>query len=327
MAKRSPILGYNHNIRHRGLVFHVQTEDSGVDNPHIFTHVFHGGVILNSRKLVYDAGADEDVVKSLMQAQHKALLRDLKSGRLSDKIESYLGGNPNLLPFDSGHDPVERPETEPFHLVDPGPVEQRSSRSHDAAAVAPTVELARPPSEVSAAFDAVKVPEVIQPLPVRPPPQTIPPVAPVVSFRSGEPEAGAKSGEPAAGANSTYSQHRPAPARQATRHAPPPPPGPPPAIAPAIPPARAAAPPDRRPANKPGGVVVSRPAVIVGAPSRVVGSGPPTPPGAPKPRARTNRARTASEKSPESLFGQGLISEKSLDEVILAYLSDDSAED
>jgi hypothetical protein len=57
VAKRSPILGYNHNFRHRGLVFHVQTEDSGVDNPHIFTHLFHGGVILSSRKLDYDAAA------------------------------------------------------------------------------------------------------------------------------------------------------------------------------------------------------------------------------------------------------------------------------
>lgn len=319
MAKRSPILGYNHNIRHRGLVFHVQTEDSGVDNPHIFTHVFHGGVILNSRKLVYDAGADEDVVKSLMQAQHKALLKDLKSGKLADKIDLYLGGNPDLLPFDSGHDPVERPETEPFHLVEPGSVEQRASRSQDAAAVADTVELSGPPSDVSAAFAAVKVPDVIPPqtrkapqppAPVRPPAPTLPPVAPVVSFKGAEP--------PPSG-DSTYRQHRagPTPSRAPTRHAPPPPPTP--AARPPVPAAR--------PPGKSGGVVVSRPAVIVGAPSRVVGSAPSTPPATPKPRARTARTRTATEKSPESLFGQGLISEKSLDEVILAYLSDDSSEE
>ena len=51
MAKRSPILGYNHNVRYRGIVFHVQTEDSGIINPHVFSHLFHGGVILSSRKL------------------------------------------------------------------------------------------------------------------------------------------------------------------------------------------------------------------------------------------------------------------------------------
>jgi hypothetical protein len=101
VAKRSPILGYNHNVRHRGLVFHVQTEDSGVQNPHIFTHAFHGGVILSSRRLNYDSGSSEESVKSLMQAQHKALLKDLKNGVLDDKIDEYLGGNPALEPAPS----------------------------------------------------------------------------------------------------------------------------------------------------------------------------------------------------------------------------------
>ena len=59
MAKRSPILGYNHNVKYRGLIFHVQTEDSGLLSPHLFTHLFYGGVILSTRKLVYDAGAAE----------------------------------------------------------------------------------------------------------------------------------------------------------------------------------------------------------------------------------------------------------------------------
>ncbi len=104
MGKRSPILGYNHNVRYRGLVFHVQTEDSGVDNPHIFTHLFHGGVILNTRKLDYDAEAAEDVVKSLMQAQHKAVLKDLRRGDFTGKIDSYLGEHPDLLPVDAGQE-------------------------------------------------------------------------------------------------------------------------------------------------------------------------------------------------------------------------------
>ena len=69
VAKRSPILGYNHNVRYRGLVFHVQTEDSGVMSPHLFTHLFHEGVIISTRKLVYDGSASEEAIKSLMQAQ------------------------------------------------------------------------------------------------------------------------------------------------------------------------------------------------------------------------------------------------------------------
>ncbi|MCW5803666.1 MAG: hypothetical protein KIT31_14885, partial [Deltaproteobacteria bacterium] len=57
-----------------------------------------------------------------------------------------------------------------------------------------------------------------------------------------------------------------------------------------------------------GGVVMTRPAVIVGAPAK-----PTSPP-------RVRRAREDEGRG----FGQGLISEKSLDEVILAYLSEDS---
>lgn len=98
MGKRSPILGYNHNVRYRGLVFHVQTEDSGVLSPHLFTHLFFHGVIVSTRKLVYDAGSAEESIKSLMQAQHKAVLKDLRRGQFDDKIDSYLGGTPGLLP-------------------------------------------------------------------------------------------------------------------------------------------------------------------------------------------------------------------------------------
>ena len=95
---RSPILGFNHNMKHRGLVFHVQTEDSGVKNPHIFTHCFHGGVILNSRKMDYDATSDEDTVKALMQSLHKSMLKQLKKGEFDEKIDSYLGSHPDLEP-------------------------------------------------------------------------------------------------------------------------------------------------------------------------------------------------------------------------------------
>jgi len=112
VAKRSPILGYNHNVRYRGLVFHVQTEDSGVLSPHLFTHLFHEGVIVSTRKLVYDAGASEDAIKALMQAQHKAVLKDLKLQKFDEKIDQYLGNVPGLEPRDGAPAP-ERSATEP----------------------------------------------------------------------------------------------------------------------------------------------------------------------------------------------------------------------
>lgn len=78
------LLGYNHNITYKGEVFHVQTEDSGVKNPHVITLLYREGVILCSKKTSY---ADilkieqlEAVVEDLMKEQHKDMMRRLKNG-------------------------------------------------------------------------------------------------------------------------------------------------------------------------------------------------------------------------------------------------------
>lgn len=84
------IPGYNHNVKYNEVTYHVQTEDSGVVNPHIITHLFFGGNIIESRKTSY---ADivhsqrlSDMLVELMQEQHKAMLKDLIGGRFDDKI-------------------------------------------------------------------------------------------------------------------------------------------------------------------------------------------------------------------------------------------------
>src|SRR5688500_16209171 len=78
------VTGFNHNIKHKGKVYHVQTEDSGVKNPHIITHLFVGGNILASKKTSYSdiLGAENlaEVVRELMEEQHKEMLRNLING-------------------------------------------------------------------------------------------------------------------------------------------------------------------------------------------------------------------------------------------------------
>src|ERR1700760_2589956 len=91
MKPRSPVLGYNHNVRYANRLWHVQTEDSGVGNPHIFTHLFHDGTILATKRIDYDPASEVGVVQKLMQAQHKAMLRDLKQGAFDDKISRFFG--------------------------------------------------------------------------------------------------------------------------------------------------------------------------------------------------------------------------------------------
>ena len=85
MAFRAPLLGYNTNVRHKGKLYHIQTEDSGIDHPHVITHLFaDGGRIVASKKTTYaervgDAGL-QDIVKKLMQGQHKAMFIALRDG-------------------------------------------------------------------------------------------------------------------------------------------------------------------------------------------------------------------------------------------------------
>jgi len=86
MAKtfEKAVTGFNHNIKHKGRVYHVQTEDSGVNNPHIITHLFVGGNILASKKTSYadilNAENLGEVVRELMEEQHKEMLRNLING-------------------------------------------------------------------------------------------------------------------------------------------------------------------------------------------------------------------------------------------------------
>lgn len=84
------ITGYNHNIEYANKVFHVQTEDSGPPNCVITTEIFIGGNIIESRKDIYSQSSepcpDEDTIRSKMQKQHKAMMKELISGAFDAAI-------------------------------------------------------------------------------------------------------------------------------------------------------------------------------------------------------------------------------------------------
>ena len=98
--------GFNTNIRHRGLLLHVQTEDSGRAHPHVITHLYHGGTILASEKSAYgDLLASEDLageVRGLMEGQHRDMLKRLKHGELDARLRERLG--PDVFGEDASGD-------------------------------------------------------------------------------------------------------------------------------------------------------------------------------------------------------------------------------
>jgi hypothetical protein len=84
-ASPSPLVGYNTNVRHKGNLYHIQTEDSGVKRPHVITQLFaDGGRIIASEKTSYEehVGAENiaAIVKQLMQEQHKRVFIGLRDG-------------------------------------------------------------------------------------------------------------------------------------------------------------------------------------------------------------------------------------------------------
>jgi len=90
------VVGFNHNVRYKDQVFHIQTEDSGLKSPHIITLLYIGGTILASKKTSYADIAKVDnleaVVEELMKEQHKDMLRNLKKGEFDARIRQFLGG-------------------------------------------------------------------------------------------------------------------------------------------------------------------------------------------------------------------------------------------
>lgn len=87
----SPLVGYNNNVRHKGRIFHVQTEDSGVNRPRIITHLFaDGGRIVKSTRTDYSEHIGRDdlaqVVRGLMKEQHKAMFIALRDGQFDEAI-------------------------------------------------------------------------------------------------------------------------------------------------------------------------------------------------------------------------------------------------
>lgn len=84
--------GFNHNIKHNGDIYHIQTEDSGLDSPHIITLLYKGGTILAKEKISYSDIVKVDnlptIVRELMEEQHKTMLKKLLTGSLSAPVKT-----------------------------------------------------------------------------------------------------------------------------------------------------------------------------------------------------------------------------------------------
>ena len=309
MKAPSPLLGFNNNFKHKGHVYHIQTEDSGVKHPHIITHLFaDGGRILKSVKTSYATVVGDptmaDIVRNMMKEQHKAMIVALRDGQF-DPV---------------GAKEVKLPAGGPWTgTTSAGPQRPRNAEAGGAASAA-----------------------VADPVPVVVPPPTTPSPSTPIDIGALERAAVAAS-QAHAGGGEFFPPHSDLPPpppnvlggdRQARPH------GEYQNVASTAPrrpasirppgseaPRSKSSPPSARPkSGPPAARAKSAP-----PPARRPGSSPSMPPGAggsKPPAGRYALTRPASifatnKPNPGSIFGEELISERSLDEVILSYLAED----
>jgi hypothetical protein len=125
------ITGANTNVRHRGALYHVQTEDSGRANPRIISHLYRGGTILASVKTDYGDRIDhedlEAVVRGLIEQQHQQMLERLKRGDFDAAIAERLGEVTDEGLEETGSD-APAPEPQPTAVESERPGETLAAR-------------------------------------------------------------------------------------------------------------------------------------------------------------------------------------------------------
>jgi hypothetical protein len=281
-----PLLGFNNNVRHRGRIFHIQTEDSGVKSPRIVTHLFaDGGRIIKTTRTEYTehvTRADlQAYVRNLMKEQHKGMFTALRLGELDTLLENECG------PFEQ---PAQASKAPPPIISAPPPSEAFSDSLVTQPAPPPTAE-SEPPDSLSP-FSTDEHPSEAARGRKRtlsnPNLRKVTPSVPPPNSAAFELDVAALDRLPAPLAAA------PLPRLDRTPEAP-----------------------SARPLriSTPTAARTSRPSPPAQPPSK---AGPP-----PSLSRPSSRFAAGPSKGGQSIFGDGVISEQSLDEVILSYLAED----
>ena len=163
------ITGYNTDVEHDGVVYHVQTEDKGLDSPLILSLVYSGGAILASKRSHYDdliaSGFSEEALAERLKRQHRLICAAIHAGRIEELKRMGQTG-----PLSLSQTPIKTPEAEAPHPpesqspadtapslgVAPPPDAQPSAEPVDTSADEPSVEAvvsSEPPGDAYTVHD------------------------------------------------------------------------------------------------------------------------------------------------------------------------------
>jgi hypothetical protein len=146
------ITGFNTDIEYEGVVYHVQTEDKGLDSPLILSLVYAGGAILASKRSRYEdlieAGFNEEVLTQRLQRQHRLICAAINAGRLEEL--KRMGGKPqveaaapSVEATENGIEASTPPTTETATIAESQQLDAEISTDDSRASVDDTIEETR----------------------------------------------------------------------------------------------------------------------------------------------------------------------------------------
>lgn len=137
------ITGFNTDIEHDGVVYHVQTEDKGLDSPLILSLVYSGGAILASKRSRYEdliaEGFNEEVLTQRLKRQHRLICAAINAGRLEEL--KRMGAKPEVEVTETAAPVTSAPEVSEVNAADAtAATETETAPEATAAADAPSVD-------------------------------------------------------------------------------------------------------------------------------------------------------------------------------------------
>jgi hypothetical protein len=142
------ITGYNTDVEHDGVVYHVQTEDKGLETPLILSLVYTGGAILASKRSRYEdliaSGFSDEALSERLKRQHMLICAAIHAGRVGD-LKRMAGAEPEMAAVET---PVDREPTAPAQREEKADVREAAAQDdaaqEDAAAPTPPTEAVSP---------------------------------------------------------------------------------------------------------------------------------------------------------------------------------------
>jgi hypothetical protein len=76
--------GYNTDIEHKGVRFHVQTQDQGASAQYVESIIYKSGKVMASRRTYYtqflNSPTLHDKINKIIDEQHEGILEDISEG-------------------------------------------------------------------------------------------------------------------------------------------------------------------------------------------------------------------------------------------------------